>query len=203
MDITLEQLAQWVGYASAIGAGLWGFLKFSRRGYTWIKNRLSLMQNIQNSLLRIDSDVSSIKKELQHNGGSSLKDYVSRLDAELIKQEKRQKALIQDLTYGTFETDATGKVVHVNRTYCRLSGRTPDELMGSGWINCIENDRREEVARNWYLSVSENRDWTDSFSLVIPTGGSVHIIFTATPMFNTKNALIGYFGTIQPHSQDI
>jgi PAS domain S-box-containing protein len=160
------------------------------------------MQNIQNSLLRIDSDVSSIKKELQHNGGSSLKDYVSRLDAELIKQEKRQKALIQDLTYGTFETDATGKIVHVNRTYCRLSGRTPDELMGSGWINCVSSQYRDDVTKNWHLTVTENRDWTDTFSFVIPTGGEISVIFTATPMFNTKNALIGYFGTIQPHNEE-
>ncbi len=198
MEINLEYVAQLVGYISVIGGAAWALLKYTKQLYNWICVQINTINNIQTSLTKIDLDVGILKKELQHNGGSSLKDYVSRLETELIKQEKRQKALIQDLVYGTFETDSTGKVVYVNRTYCRITGRTPDELVGTGWINCISSESREDINEKWLDTISENRELHETFSFILPTGGVIEILFSATPMFNTKNVLIGYFGTVSP-----
>lgn len=200
MEINFEYLSQLIGYLSVIGGTVWAIIKYMKKVYDWIMVQINTINNIQTSIAKIDADVGFLKKELQHNGGSSLKDYVSRLETELIKQEKRQKALIQDLVYGAFETDSTGKVIYVNRTYCRITGRTPDELIGSGWLNCISSEKREDIDKKWDTTIKENRELHETFSFIIPTGGTIEVMFSVTPMFNRKNVLIGYFGTVSPIS---
>lgn len=187
-----------VGYLSVIGGVLWTVIRYMKKIYDWIMVQITAINNIQSSIAKIDTDVGFLKKELQHNGGSSLKDYVSRLETELIKQENRQKALIQDLVYGAFETDSTGKVVYVNRTYCRITGRTPDELLGSGWLNCVSSEKQSDIAKKWEITLKDNRELQDVFSFIVPTGGTIQVSFSVTPMFNRKGVLIGYFGTVSP-----
>ena len=116
-------------------------------------------------------DVSAIKKELQTNGGKSLKDTVLALredfDALLnleVDNVNMQKAILtflglEDTCRGIafYKVDNSGSCDFVTSKWSDLTGLTEEQSLGFGWLNSIHPESREKVTDEFLQSIKHGK----------------------------------------------
>lgn len=152
---------------------------------------MEVMQGLANMVQEVRSSVAEVVKELKPNGGSSLRDAVNLIVA---KQRARDNTTEH---YGVFETDKNGGCTHCNLQYLRLTGRTQEEVIGNGWVNCIYPEDRAYVREQWAEAVQDNRDFEMQYRMVNADGEPFEVIGRAVVMKDQTGRAIGYYGTIQ------
>lgn len=136
-------------------------------------------------------ELRQVRAELQPNGGSSLHDVVHAMAAAQRARDDRDAEPL-------FWTDGAGRVTHVNRSYLHLSGRSREELVGSGWINFVEPTDRPRVRERWLEAIREARDFDELFQ-VVDTHGVHHTVHArATRLLGSTGRLLGYYGELAP-----
>ena len=108
--------------------------------------------------------VEEIRKELQTNGGSSIKDAIISMRESCVRIENRQKVIIQRtkaaLHYSNmalFETDESGRLIWSNANLCELTKDIVTSVEGFDWINLFTEDEREEVLTEFKSCLHMNR----------------------------------------------
>lgn len=140
--------------------------------------------------------VEKIFEELTPNGGTSVKDKIDKIDTSLTYVSERLRAYLADVSEAHFETDAQGNYIRVNRTYTRLVGREPSEVLGKGWHNCIYQDDRESVIQAWEDSIDDSRELVIRFRFETPSGEIVPVRGTSYKMISDTGEVIGFLGKI-------
>jgi len=186
VEINLEQVAATLGsLTAATGAAALAWKKVLRPLVQYATRVSTIMDNLE-----------KIKHQLMPNGGSSMRDAIDRIEARMIIAEQRQKLLTMDSPFAVFETDANGNCIHVNRTYCRWTGRTTEELEGKGWLNALHPDHRQLVFSEWTTAVTQLREFSMDYKLQAVDGARFDVHCSAFPMFDTKCGLAGWMGII-------
>lgn len=153
-DLNAELAAIALSILGGLGTGL---------SLLWVKviNPLVSLINNQDYFKKA---VEEIKKELQTNGGNSLKDAVIKLGSTCDRIEKRQKIIEQrtkaSLHYSNvalFETDCEGRLIWNNNHLCDVIVKSASSLEGYDWINCINEEEREEVLAEFLSCIRMNR----------------------------------------------
>lgn len=137
-----------------------------------------------------------IEKELQPNGGTSLRDAVNRIEIRQLLAEQRHRAVLSANSQAYFECDAQGACIWANREYLRLTGRTLEEIRGNGWVNAISADEQDEVFEGWRHAVEQSRDYTGRFVIVTPDGERQPVVAQSVVMFDNHGRVIGFVGTV-------
>lgn len=132
-----------------------------------------------------------VRAELQPNGGGSLHDVVQAIAAAQRARDDRDAEPL-------FWADAEGRLTHVNRAYLSMSGRTREELVGTGWTNFIVPTDRARVLERWREAVREARDFDEVFSVQEVRGHWTYQVHgRATRLLGTSGRLLGYYGELQ------
>lgn len=146
-----------------------------------------------------------LAKEMKPNGGSSLKDSVEGLkhsiDAILstvVRLDQRQIAIANHSDKGIFEADLNGDTIFVNRAYCRICGRSPEEVLGKGWKSLVHPEERDKVVEEWYSCVKERRDFIMAYKILRSDGTTIIVDSHAYVLRDLKGQTIGYMGFISP-----
>jgi hypothetical protein len=135
VNINPELLAIIIGSCS----GILGFVTL-----VWKKFVKPIIKLCQNQDFFKES-VEEIRKELQTNGGSSLKDAiidmkdtVHRIDRRQKIIEQRTKAALHYSNEALFETDIAGRLVWSNAHFCRYVKDNPNDVSGFDWLATIK-----------------------------------------------------------------
>jgi len=163
--------------------------------FIWKKGIKPLFTQLQVCFNTSDK-IEHIFQELMPNGGTSLKDRVDRTYDTVNYIGERQRALLSDDGIAHCEMDAEGKCTWINRTYARLVERTPSEVMGNGWHNCIAPKERERVVKAWFDSVKEDREISIDFNFETPTGELKLVRGMSYKMTNPEGETIGFMGKL-------
>ena len=78
-----------------------------------------------------------------------------------------------------------------------MTGRTHEEVIGNGWVNCIYPEDRSDVREEWAQAVQDNRDFEMEYRMVDASGEPFDVIGRAVVMKDQTGKAIGYYGTIQ------
>jgi hypothetical protein len=134
----------------------------------WVKLVKPLIDLLKNQEYFKDS-VEQIRKELQTNGGNSLKDAVislgdtcGRIETRQRIIEQRTKAALHYSNIALFETDDDGRLIWNNMHLCDLTSNEVKSLEGYDWVNCIDEEEREEVLTEFLSCVNMNRKFNRS-----------------------------------------
>jgi hypothetical protein len=73
-----------------------------------------------------------------------------------------------------------------------MTGRLPSEMMGSGWINIVSADQREEVDLKWTEAMAEEREFNEDITLITGEGGKINVNCHTLKMVNHSQKVIGY-----------
>lgn len=153
--------------------------------------------------------VQEIKKELVHNGGSSLKDLVSQLlrdqkdfGQSLSRLEGLVQAILSVSDEGVWVSDEHGHCLWVNGWFAQNIGWMPHEMLGSGWKNTIHADCRDSVFREWEECIKEHRDFIMKFDYASKGGSTVSVSARCSPMRQKIGGMIiGHVGFVQSNNE--
>jgi PAS domain S-box-containing protein len=119
-----------------------------------------------------------------------------RTERELKESEERYQTLANVAPVGIFRTDIQGNTTYVNPTWCRISGLSSDEALGTGWLRVVHPDDRQNLAENWKKSAQRHAVSIADYRFLRDDGSVVWVMGQAVPEFNSDNQVVGYIGTI-------
>ncbi|MRR09315.1 PAS domain S-box protein, partial [bacterium] len=114
----------------------------------------------------------------------------------LRQSEGRFETLASISPVGIFRTDAAGTTTYVNPRWCQISGLTPREAMGDGWLNAVHPEDRAQVRSGWGAAVSARSSPQVAYRFIRPDGSTAWVIGQAVPEHGPDGRIAGYVGTI-------
>ena len=89
--------------------------------------------------------------------------------AEVLRSEARLRALVESDSVMVWTTDAQGMVEDMP-VWRRLTGQTPDEVRGFGWVDAIHPDDRAPTAGTWSAALETRRPYRAEYRLRMSDG---------------------------------
>lgn len=200
LDGNLHHIILWGGAAGAVLT----IVKFWKRIWPTVKGAFTMiarLQRVENHVGQINTKLDSILKELQPNGGSTIKDTVTRIDNALTVNVERQRVFNNDSMNGLMETDAEGNCVWANSTYLGIVGRTIESVLGKGWVNTIQASERDRVMTEWDDALEEDREFEYEYHVVTTRGERKMVRIRSMKLRDSNGTTVGYIKTVTPVNQ--
>jgi len=106
------------------------------------------------------------------------------------------KALADISPVGIFFTDVEGNCLHVNRRWCEISGLSPAQAEGNGWLLAIHEEDRENISARWQASIRNNQPFWAEYRFSSPQGKVTWVVGNARAVLSEDGIVTGYVGTI-------
>ena len=119
-----------------------------------------------------------------------------RVEAALRESEARFRTLAEFAPVGIYETDAAGRCRFVNRRWCELTGLSPEEASGDGWMRALHPDDAERVARAWFEGAQHGEPFEFEYRFRRPDGHITWVQGAARPLRDRGGVIVGYLGTV-------
>lgn len=124
-------------------------------------------------------------------------------ETALGESEQRYATLAQVAPVGIFHTDARGQCLYVNERWCEMTGLSPKEALGMGWMQAIHPDDRDWIAAEWNQAVQNNIMFCSEYRYLHPDGEMRWVFGQATAEKNATGETLSYVGTITDISDRI
>jgi PAS domain S-box-containing protein len=168
--------------------------------------RNGTLDNIETKLRRRDGDIITVLQSIawkrDAGGGEILEgialDITPRLEAEgaLRRSEARWRALLSLAPVGIAETTPSGDYVYVNAAWCQMSGLSPIEARGKGWLAAVDPDERERVAAEWAAAAAQGVRHPCEHGFLRRDGRQVWVAVDSAPLYNDRDVLIGHIRVV-------
>ncbi len=112
------------------------------------------------------------------------------------QNERRFRSLALAVPVGVFETDVDGHCVFVNHRWMEITQMSAEQAMGEGWLDALHPDDRGFALREWFDSISNEREFRLHFRFRRPSGMARWVIGSAVALHGNDGVLVGYIGTI-------
>jgi PAS domain S-box-containing protein len=117
--------------------------------------------------------------------------YFSKRPDELTKDIKEKMDVIsQNVIYS--RTDKSGKIVDVSDAFCKLSGYSKEELIGSSHNIIRHPDSSKELFEDMWEKLLSFKAWRGEIKNKKKDGGYYWVFSDIQPKFNNKGEHIGY-----------
>lgn len=163
--------------------------------FRWTKMRLAqafasaIMSQLRPELDKMAAQIGEVHHQVFPNSGSSMAD---RLNQTLASSTRVETGLNQlqatmrahqdaDLTQARFEADGAGHFLWASYALMRWCGRSLEQVVGYGWINCIAQADRDRVRSEWETAIEESREFLLAFRLRDLTGSEFEVEAFAKP----------------------
>lgn len=181
--VILAGLKDWLSLLAPFGI-VFGFLwKF------WLQKRFVELKDLYDR-------IKVMSEEFRPNGGSTLRDAINRIEEKVTLQEQKTLAIVKSLPIGTWINDNRGKCIDVNRSLCKITGRTESELKGDNWSNWVHPSQKEDVFEEWSRCVTNDLNFDMEYKFVLPSGKVQPVHGVAYQLRDKDNKLIGFLGTL-------
>ncbi|HNO70136.1 MAG TPA: PAS domain-containing protein [Bacteroidia bacterium] len=188
----VESVAKSVGFWGVIFGGL---ITFFKKVIQPIWRFFKEYNEHKELLLKGNENIENILKELRPNGGSSLKDQLSRIENSVDLLDVKVAAVAIASNVGYWKSDSKGNAIEVGKSLCAILGRTESEIKGSNWVSSIHTSDRIAVKNEWDSSVRDNRNFEMNYRFVKPDGSIQKVKVSAFAIIK-DNTLQGFFGTL-------
>ncbi|MCC6713413.1 MAG: PAS domain S-box protein [Candidatus Dadabacteria bacterium] len=109
--------------------------------------------------------------------------------------EERYQTLTEVSPLGIFQTDAAGKVIYVNRSFCEITGMSRAEVYGSSRPTWLHPEDRERVLRLWRETSRAGKEFKSEYRYRKTDGSVVWVTVQAQPLNSGDGGIDGYVGT--------
>ena len=92
------------------------------------------------------------------------------VQTSLERSEARFRSLSESSPAGIFLADISGRRVYSNSKWLQMTGLTPSESMGEGWMRALHPEDKAGVVQWWQQCVRERKEYSQEFRLVTPQG---------------------------------
>ena len=178
------------------------FLGTAGGAATWVWRMLIQSKKNIDALV---SSIADIKKQLVTNGGSSLFDLVKEtkskvdtLNGDLQRVKAWQWSFSQGSRMPMWESDSNGLCIRVNIAMSELTGRSVEQMSGTGWENILPpGPERAEVWTAWSDAVRRSRDFEHTYTVENSiTHKRSRVKAVGTPII-ANGHLVGFLGRFE------
>jgi diguanylate cyclase (GGDEF)-like protein/PAS domain S-box-containing protein len=149
--------------------------------------------HVLQSKVKVFCDLYRQRRELEAHQ-QQLEAKIRERVAQLRESEERFRKLATHAPMGIYQIDAAGHCVFVNSRWCEMSGLTPEQASGNGWLQAIHPADRRAVEAIWDGSVTRNIEWTLDYRLLRADGGLLWVHGTAVALRDENGMVSGYLG---------
>lgn len=139
---------------------IWAWLKWGWRGVKWISPVRRISQ-----LEAIEVKVGNIEKQVQFNGGQTMRDEVRHIKLALGVNNGLTSLILEDRGMITFTTDATGAWTSVSRGWLKITGQTVRNSLGWAWTSSIIQADRANVITEYERCIKAGIPFVKSFTV--------------------------------------
>jgi len=167
----------------------------------YCKKKRDKKTNLDNAILHIETmsqKLDQVSKELQPNGGGSIKDQVKQIANDVKVMRVERDATFHLSKEPMFKTDAQGHCTSANYAACSIFGITQNEMMGLGWFNHVLESEKERVRDEWENIIKSGNELATQFIIVNPVDYS-HVPVKYKGVVNRDNDghIISIIGSIE------
>jgi len=106
--------------------------------------------------------------------------------------------LLQNITSAApaalWMSDNQGMITYANHTWTEWTGQTYDEILGTGWLQCILPEDRQRASDKFLRDLYAQRPYEVNFRIRSVTGDIRWCIATGNPQYNAAGEFVGYIG---------
>lgn len=167
----------------------------------WFKESREKRHKLANAIDHISvisNKLAEISKELQPNGGSSIKDQVKQIAQDVKVMIVERDSAFYLSKEPLFKTDSEGYCIAANNAICTTFGISEDEFLGLGWINSIIETDKDRVIAEWENVIESGRELSTYFSIKNPVSEEI-INLNLKVIMNRccENELVSCMGTVE------
>lgn len=116
-------------------------------------------------------------------------------DKEALKEsEERYRIMGEAIDYGVWATDAKGKATHISESFCKLVGKTFEEIREFGWLNSLIPEQRREVFDLWMHSIKTGERFEHEHHIICKDGKTRIVLARGNPIRNAKGKIKSWAG---------
>ncbi|MBT9317487.1 PAS domain S-box protein [Leptothoe spongobia] len=121
-------------------------------------------------------------------------DITDRKEAEhqLKESEERFTSLAATAPVGIFRANTEGNCIYVNEHLCAIARLTPEQMLGTGWVQALYPEDRDAILAEWHQATSQNRPFKLEYRFGSLSGPVTWVYEEAVPEFNYTNQVSGY-----------
>ncbi len=123
--------------------------------------------------------------------------------AEVDAQRHRFQTLAGHAPVGVFETDVQGNCVYTNEAWNEITGLTPEQAYGKGWIRAIHPDDRSAVAQAWREATKLQSAFMRTFRFQRPNGDVRWVRVQASPVRSAAGEVLAWVGVDEDVTEDL
>lgn len=202
------KVAGFIGALGGVGGFFWAF-------YTKIIDKHILKPLSENTELTRE-----IAKELRPNGGTSLKDQVSKLNHSVNEIQQRllvaeinnsqnkgiYRAIMSEIKLGHWIADKVGKITEAGTNMCSIFKRDERDLKGLNWVAWIIEADRDDTQSEWLEAIEQERQFDMEFRITLPDNFLLRIRMQGFQVQDVKGSFEGFIGTVtalgKPYPKD-
>lgn len=118
-----------------------------------------------------------------------------KMENELRESEERFRNFALLSPVGIFLADAYGCYQYVNRRWCEISGLSPLEASGEGWLKGVAPDDRERIHSSWNQFIQTDGKWIAEFRFRDQADKVTWVHSIVTPLHDEQGKITGFLGT--------
>ena len=177
---------------TAVAVGLAG-LTAAAGGWRKLRQVVGFATDMQSKL----DTIAMLSQELRPNGGTSLKDAVTRIESNMATMQAKMQVMFRHSDVNAFEANILGEWTCVTGDFADRVGFEDEQLLGFGWMNAIHPEDQDRVYREWIKAIEQNRDWLCTFATRhAETGLSIEHRVRAHRVLR-NGELCGYLGILE------
>ena len=118
-----------------------------------------------------------------------------RAEEALRISEERYRALIELSPQFVFMSRPDGHITYVNQFVLDFSGKQYEEMIGTGWTECIQPEFRDAEFRKWSAAVESGDDYESDFPFLYSDGTYRTVFARAQPVRDEEGRIVYWIGT--------
>jgi len=118
-----------------------------------------------------------------------------RAQRMLLESERRMRSLVEATAAAVWKTDAKGQIVAEEDDWRLLTGQSFEEMRGSGWLDAVHPDDREQTESIWRKALAAGTIFEMEHRVRTPDGEYRQMFARAVPVFDATGKIEEWVGT--------
>src|SRR4051812_41230015 len=113
----------------------------------------------------------------------------------LRRSEERYRSLVEATAQAVWTTTPDGRVHDDLPGWRAITGQSPDEALGHGWLDAVHPDDRARVRRAWARAVQTQTLYEVEYRVRTTDGAVRHVTARGVPVFECDGSVREWVGT--------